>query len=175
MDRYIHPLTISDGKKASFQGPKILLEEEIKKLMFKMFVPCLCFIYFSYFNLYNSSLTYNFKAWDHMGESTVDQVFVANSVRLILKTASNFLSRWQQNWICDSQINKAERDTAGDMIFATYIYLSIAGSLKLNALLSSLCLGTAEKSHKSRQCAAILKHSRKLRDSSSRSSCICRF
>lgn len=71
----------------------------------------------------------------------------------------------------------AERDTAGDRhkIFATYIYLSIAGSLKLNAFLSSLCLGTAEKSHKSRQCAAIFKHSRKLRDSSSQSSCICRF
>jgi len=44
------------------------------------------------------------------------------------------------------------------MIFATYIYLSTGGSLKLNALLSSLCLGTAEKSHKSQQCAAILKH-----------------
>lgn len=39
MDQYIHPLTISGGKKASFQGPKILLKEEIKKLMFKMFVP----------------------------------------------------------------------------------------------------------------------------------------
>lgn len=32
MDRYIHPLTISDGKKASFQDPKILLKEEIKKV-----------------------------------------------------------------------------------------------------------------------------------------------
>lgn len=58
-----------------------------------------------------------------MGEITEDQVFVANSVRLIKKTPSNFLSRWQQNGICESQINKAERDTAGDRytIFATYM------------------------------------------------------
>lgn len=65
-----------------------------------------------------------------MGEITEDQVFVANSVRLINKPPSSFLSRWQQNWICDSQINKAERDIAADRytIFATYIYLSIVGS-----------------------------------------------
>lgn len=47
-------------------------------------------------------------------------------------------------------------------ILATYIYISTGDSLTLNAFLSSLCLGTAKKSHKSRQRAAILEHSRQL-------------
>lgn len=43
-------------------------------------------------------------------------------------------------------------------VLETYIYTPTFGSLKLNPVLSSLCKGTAEKSHKSRQYAAMRKH-----------------